>query len=156
MNVKGRYHRAFFVIDTCQAETLITHITAPNVLALASSREYENSLSHIKHIVPNLSAALVDGFTGEWYFAFQKLFARVVQQKTNKKLLNISLLDFFDAHIDPVVAQSHHVSNVDRSPAAQRAIRRHWKLADFFGVGVTPHTDPAYQEPLAGWSTLGD
>ena len=40
-----RYHELFFMIDTCQAESMFQKFYSPNILAVASSRVGEDSLS---------------------------------------------------------------------------------------------------------------
>ena len=40
-----RYHELFFMIDTCQAESLFQKFYSPNILAVASSKVGEDSLS---------------------------------------------------------------------------------------------------------------
>lgn len=41
----NRYHELFFMIDTCQANTMYSKIYSPNVLATGSSPKGENSYS---------------------------------------------------------------------------------------------------------------
>lgn len=64
---KKRYHELFFMIDTCQANTLYSRIYSPNVLATGSSAKGENSYSHgADH---DLGVAMIDRFTNfvlEW------------------------------------------------------------------------------------------
>lgn len=56
-----RYHELFFMVDTCQANTLYTRIYSPNVLATGSSRKGQNSYSHgADH---DLGVAMIDRFT---------------------------------------------------------------------------------------------
>lgn len=40
-----RYHEIFFMIDTCQAESMYQKFYSPNILAVASSHVGEDSLS---------------------------------------------------------------------------------------------------------------
>jgi GPI-anchor transamidase subunit K len=40
------YKNLLFIADTCQAETILSDIYSPNVIALGSSRRGENSYSH--------------------------------------------------------------------------------------------------------------
>jgi phosphatidylinositol glycan class K len=42
---KQRYNEILFMIDTCQANTLYTRFYSPNILAIGSSRQGENSYS---------------------------------------------------------------------------------------------------------------
>ena len=41
----SRYHEVFFMIDTCQAESMFQKFYSPNILAVASSHVGEDSLS---------------------------------------------------------------------------------------------------------------
>lgn len=47
------YHELFFMIDTCQANTMYSKIYSPNVLATGSSPKGENSYS-VRHGKPML------------------------------------------------------------------------------------------------------
>ena len=40
-----RYHEIFFMIDTCQAESMFQRFYSPNILSVASSHVGEDSLS---------------------------------------------------------------------------------------------------------------
>lgn len=40
-----RYHELFYMIDTCQAESMFQKFYSPNILAVASSKVGEDSLS---------------------------------------------------------------------------------------------------------------
>ena len=68
MYEKKRYHELFFVIDTCQAATMYSKISSPNVLAAASSLKGESSYSH--HASYELGVAVIDRFT---YFNLEVL-----------------------------------------------------------------------------------
>lgn len=64
---KKRYHELFFMVDTCQANTLYTKIYSPNVLATGSSGKGQNSYSHGADF--DLGVAMIDRFTNfvlEW------------------------------------------------------------------------------------------
>lgn len=43
--VSERYNEIFFMIDTCQANTMYSKFYSPNILATGSSRIHENSYS---------------------------------------------------------------------------------------------------------------
>lgn len=45
MFVSGRYNEIFFMIDTCQANTMYSKFYSPNILATGSSEKDENSYS---------------------------------------------------------------------------------------------------------------
>ncbi|KAF8057151.1 PIG-K [Scenedesmus sp. PABB004] len=61
MHEKGRYRELLLVVETCQAATLYSRITSPNVLAMASSLKGESSYSHVTDADVGLS--LIDRFT---------------------------------------------------------------------------------------------
>ncbi|KAK3781307.1 hypothetical protein RRG08_018934 [Elysia crispata] len=65
---KQRYHELFFMIDTCQAESMFQKFYSPNILAVASSRVGEDSLSH--HVDPALGVYVIDRYT---YYALEFL-----------------------------------------------------------------------------------
>ena len=46
MHGKGRYNEILFIADTCQAASLGSHVTAPNVLTIGSSLVGQNSYAH--------------------------------------------------------------------------------------------------------------
>ncbi|PWN52485.1 hypothetical protein IE53DRAFT_326570 [Violaceomyces palustris] len=58
---KRRYRELFFMIDTCQANTMYSKIYSPNVLATGSSRKGQNSYSHNADY--DLGIAMIDRFT---------------------------------------------------------------------------------------------
>jgi phosphatidylinositol glycan class K len=58
---KKRYNELLFMIDTCQAATMYSKITSPNVLACASSLKGESSYSH--HASNDIGVAVIDRFT---------------------------------------------------------------------------------------------
>jgi len=61
MSTQRRYNEILFMIDTCQAATLYSHITAPNVIGIGSSVKDESSYSYMNDA--NLGISLVDRFT---------------------------------------------------------------------------------------------
>ena len=65
---KKRYHEIFFMVDTCQAESLCQKFYSPNILAIGSSLVGEDSLSH--HIDPAIGVYIIDRFT---YYALEFL-----------------------------------------------------------------------------------
>ncbi|CBQ69539.1 probable GPI8-GPI-anchor transamidase [Sporisorium reilianum SRZ2] len=70
---KKRYHELFFMVDTCQANTLYSRIYSPNVLATGSSEKGQNSYSHGAD--DDLGVAMIDRFTNfvlEWMEGMQK------------------------------------------------------------------------------------
>ncbi|XP_050389216.1 GPI-anchor transamidase [Patella vulgata] len=58
---KRRYHELFFMVDTCQAQSMFQRFYSPNILAVASSHVGEDSLSH--HVDPALGVYVIDRYT---------------------------------------------------------------------------------------------
>lgn len=52
-----RYHEVFFMIDTCQAESMHQMFYSPNILAVASSKVGEDSLS-VSKMLPFFSISV--------------------------------------------------------------------------------------------------
>ncbi|KAI5958078.1 irc3 [Candida theae] len=61
MHEKKRYNEIFFMIDTCQANTMYEHIYSPNILCIGSSKLDESSYSH--HSDLDIGVAVIDRFT---------------------------------------------------------------------------------------------
>ncbi|EDK42661.1 glycosylphosphatidylinositol anchor biosynthesis [Lodderomyces elongisporus] len=68
MHEKKRYNEIFFMIDTCQANTMYEKIYSPNILCVGSSRLDESSYSH--HSDMDIGVAVIDRFT---YYALDFL-----------------------------------------------------------------------------------
>merc|ERR1719266_658001 len=68
MWVKRRYNEIFFMIDTCQADSMFQKFYSPNILAVASSLVGEDSLSH--HVDPAIGVYIIDIYT---YYALEFL-----------------------------------------------------------------------------------
>ncbi|KAL3872032.1 hypothetical protein ACJMK2_040002 [Sinanodonta woodiana] len=76
---KRRYHEIFFMIDTCQAESMFQKFYSPNILAVASSKVGEDSLSH--HVDPAIGVYVIDRYT---YYALE--FLENVQPGSKKTM----------------------------------------------------------------------
>lgn len=61
MHEKKRYKEIFFMIDTCQANTMYERFYSPDILAVGSSRIDESSYSH--HSDMDIGVAVIDRFT---------------------------------------------------------------------------------------------
>ncbi|EGG07008.1 uncharacterized protein MELLADRAFT_43334 [Melampsora larici-populina 98AG31] len=61
MWAEKRYNELFFMIDTCQANTMLTKFYSPNIFATGSSAKGENSYSH--HADQDIGVAVVDRFS---------------------------------------------------------------------------------------------
>ncbi|KAG8858231.1 glycosylphosphatidylinositol anchor biosynthesis [Tulasnella sp. 330] len=58
---KKRYNEIFFMIDTCQANTMYSKLYSPNILATGSAQLNENSYSHEND--QDIGVAVIDSFT---------------------------------------------------------------------------------------------
>ncbi|KAK3087012.1 hypothetical protein FSP39_000309 [Pinctada imbricata] len=76
---KQRYHELFYMIDTCQAESMFQKFYSPNILAVASSKVGEDSLSH--HVDPKIGVYVIDRYT---YFALE--FLETVEPGSRKTM----------------------------------------------------------------------
>lgn len=61
MYEKKRYNEIFFMIDTCQANTMYSRFYSPNIISCGSSAIHESSYSH--HSDLELGVAVIDRFT---------------------------------------------------------------------------------------------
>lgn len=87
MHEKKRYNEIFFMIDTCQANTMYSKFYSPNILAVGSSELDESSYSH--HSDVEIGVAVIDRFT---YYNLDFLEKNVEKNSTK------TLKDLFDAY----------------------------------------------------------
>jgi len=114
---KGRYNELLFLADTCQAASLFDKCYSPNIIAGASSRVGEDSLSH--HDDPTLGVPVIDRWT---YYILQYL--ETVGPDSKKTLRN-----FFDHTSDYHLVKSQPVVREDLfSRPLDETL-----LTDFFG-----------------------
>ncbi|CDR43172.1 CYFA0S11e01046g1_1 [Cyberlindnera fabianii] len=86
MHEKKRYNEIFFMIDTCQANTMYERFYSPNVLAVGSSKLDESSYSH--HSDVEIGVAVIDRFT---YYNLD--FMEDIEKNSTK-----TLQDLFDTY----------------------------------------------------------
>lgn len=86
MYEKKRYNEIFFMIDTCQANTMYSKFYSPNVLACGSSELDESSYSH--HSDVEIGVAVIDRFT---YFNLE--FSEKIDKNST-----LTLQDLFDSY----------------------------------------------------------
>ena len=116
MYEKKRYKEIFFMIDTCQANTMYSKFYSPNVLAVGSSRIEESSYSH--HSDVEIGVAVIDRFT---YYTLE--FMETIQKDST-----LTLQDLFDSYTFEKV-HSHvgvRTDLMDRDP-------KDILITDFFG-----------------------
>eukprot|EP00795_Rhopilema_esculentum_P010315 gene10315-19013_t len=118
-----KYNELLLLVDTCQAESLYGKIYSPNIIAGASSKVGEDSLSH--HDDPSIGVHVIDSWT---YYILQYL-EQVTQNSTH------SLDDFFRGTSDYSLVRSTPTQRTDlfqRDPDKT-------PLTDFLGSVHTVH-----------------
>ncbi|KAG9102353.1 glycosylphosphatidylinositol anchor biosynthesis [Ceratobasidium sp. 370] len=113
---KKRYNEIFFMIDTCQANTMYSKFDSPNIIATGSSELGENSYSHEND--HDIGVAVIDSYT---HYVLQYL------EQINKTS-KATMADLF-ANYNPVLIKSH--AGV-RSDLFNRPLSEA-KVTDFFG-----------------------
>lgn len=113
---KKRYNEIFFMIDTCQANTMFSKFYSPNILATGSSQLGENSYSYEND--EDVGVSVIDSYT---HFVLEYL-------EGINKTSTTSMKDLFDKY-DPVTIRSHPGvrSDLFHRPLEQTLI------TDFFG-----------------------
>jgi glycosylphosphatidylinositol transamidase (GPIT) subunit GPI8 len=94
MDLKGRFNKLLFIVDTCQAATLCNKIKPPNVYCIASSLKGENSYAYNLH--KDLGLPLMDRFT----FSLTQFLSENFIKNTRKGRLSkkyYSLQGFIDS-----------------------------------------------------------
>lgn len=131
---KRRYNEILFMIDTCEANTMYSKFSSPNVLAVGSSRvgesSYANSTDH------DIGVSLIDRFTSLNLAWLEKV------NKTSK----LTLQDLFDSY-DPKDIASHPGIRTDLFPFNLSTV----KLTDFFGNIQEAEVDGEVLDVLTGY-----
>lgn len=107
MHEKKRYNEIFFMVDTCQANSMYSKFYSPNILAVGSSEIDESSYSH--HSDVEIGVAVIDRFT---YYSLE--FLEQIEKNST-----LTLQDLFDSYTFEKV-HSHVGVRTDlynRSPA---------------------------------------
>ncbi|KAI5996167.1 peptidase C13 family-domain-containing protein [Pisolithus albus] len=113
---KKRYNEIFFMIDTCQANTMYSQFYSPNILATGSSDIGENSYSHEND--NDIGVSVIDSYT---HFVLEFM-------EGINKTSQVSMQDLFSSY-DPVKIRSHPGV---RSDLFQRPLKSAL-ITDFFG-----------------------
>lgn len=116
MHEMKRYNEIFFMIDTCQANSMYERFYSPNILAVGSSKVDQSSYSH--HSDLEIGVAVIDRFT---YYTLE--FLEGIEPNSNvtmDKLFDIYTYD--NIHSDPGIRTD--LFNRDVSTV---------RLTDFFG-----------------------
>ncbi|KAF9478962.1 hypothetical protein BDN70DRAFT_879362 [Pholiota conissans] len=134
MYQKRRYNELFFMIDTCQANTMYSKLYSPNILAAGSSRQGENSYSHASD--SDIGVAVIDEYTH---------FTLEFMEKINKTS-PASMKELFD-YVDSRIKNSRPGVRTDlfRRPLDTT------RITDFFGgvaqVEIVPPLDSSMAPP---------
>ncbi|GAD98752.1 hypothetical protein PVAR5_7453 [Paecilomyces variotii No. 5] len=118
---KKRYHELLFMIDTCQANTMYTHLYSPNIIATGSSALDQSSYSH--HADNDVGVAVIDRWT---YYVLEFLETQVTTP--NSKL---TLGDLFDSYDESKIHSQPGV-RWDLFPGGEQEGRLR-TVVDFFG-----------------------
>lgn len=118
---KKRYNELLFMIDTCQANTMYTHLYSPNIIATGSSALDQSSYSH--HADTDVGVAVIDRWT---YYILEFLEAHVTSPNSKR-----SLGDLFDSY-DATKIHSNPGVRWDLFPGGE-AEGRLRTVMDFFG-----------------------
>ncbi|EIW52521.1 GPI-anchor transamidase [Trametes versicolor FP-101664 SS1] len=113
---KKRYNELFFMIDTCQANTMYSKFYSPNVLATGSSVIHENSYSYEND--RDIGVAVIDTYT---HYILEYM-------EGINKTSQATMQDLFDTY-DPVKINSHPGVREDLFPRSLR----NTLVTDFFG-----------------------
>ncbi|CCD24105.1 GPI-anchor transamidase NDAI_0C04450 [Naumovozyma dairenensis CBS 421] len=133
MHEKKRYNEIFFMIDTCQANTMYSKFYSPNILAIGSSRLDESSYSH--HSDVEIGVAVIDRFT---YYTLE--FLEKIEKNST-----LTLKDLFDSYTLENVHSHVGVREdlFDRDPAETL-------ITDFFGNVQNIIPDDMSRKDFAG------
>ncbi|KIP06368.1 hypothetical protein PHLGIDRAFT_72809 [Phlebiopsis gigantea 11061_1 CR5-6] len=136
---KKRYHEIFFMVDTCQANTMYTKFYSPNILATGSSELRENSYSYEND--NDIGVAVIDSYTHHILNFMEGI------DKTSQK----SIQDLFDTYSYEKI-QSHPGvrSDLFRRPLRQTLV------TDFFGGVAQAEVLPSLPEVIQRSSDAAD
>ncbi|KAJ7133998.1 peptidase C13 family-domain-containing protein [Mycena crocata] len=113
---KKRYNEIFFMIDTCQANTLYSKFYSPNILATGSSKIDQSSYSYEND--NDIGVAVIDRYT-HYILEYMERINKTSHQ---------TMQDLFDSY-DPVKIHSEPGVRSDLFPRPLDEVR----ITDFFG-----------------------
>lgn len=116
MRQKKRYNEIFFMVDTCQANTMYQRIYSDNVLSVGLSALDQSSYSH--HLDLDVGVAVIDRFT---YYTLE--FLEKIEKNLNVTMDQLfAEYTFANVHLDPGIRTDLFQRNVSDV-----------LLTDFFG-----------------------
>lgn len=116
MHEKKRYNEIFFMIDTCQANSMYERFYSPNILSVGSSKVDESSYSH--HSDLDIGVAVIDRFT---YYTLD--FLEKIERNSSETM---------DKLFDVYTFENIHSTPGIRTDLFNRDVSQ-VKLTDFFG-----------------------
>lgn len=138
IDVPARYHELFFMIDTCQANTMYSKIYSPNVLATGSSPKGANSYSVSSHQGVPFTAELASHLCSSYQHGADDSLGVALSDRYTLEILNYmerinktstaTMQDLFD-HYDPVAIHSTPGVRTDLFHRPLESVR----ITDFFG-----------------------
>lgn len=130
MYQKRRYNEIFFMIDTCQANTMYSKFYSPNILATGSSRLGENSYSYEND--NDIGVAVIDAYT---HYVLEYM-------EGINKTSHMTMADLFNTYdVNKIGSHPGVRSDLFRRPLSRALI------TDFFGGVSQVELSP---EPVAG------
>eukprot|EP01063_Lacrimia_lanifica_P039944 TRINITY_DN890_c3_g1_i1.p1 TRINITY_DN890_c3_g1~~TRINITY_DN890_c3_g1_i1.p1 ORF type:complete len:367 (+),score=149.80 TRINITY_DN890_c3_g1_i1:45-1145(+) len=140
-----RYHSLLFIVETCQAATLIEGITAPAVTAMGSSLKGENAYSH--HNDPDIGLHVIDRWT---YYALEELNALAPHSK-------MSLKKFFGKFNANLLGSHIYTTSTHPLPLNKLLVRDYYGTrAQTRRLAPPPAAAPAAAVPAAAALTVDD
>ncbi|ODQ81790.1 hypothetical protein BABINDRAFT_160030 [Babjeviella inositovora NRRL Y-12698] len=131
MHEKRRYNEIFFMIDTCQANTMYSRFYSPNILAVGSSAYEESSYSH--HSDTDIGVAVIDRFT---YFNLE--FLEKIEKNSSQTMSDLfALYTFENMHSNAGISTDAFPRNLSEV-----------KITDFFGNVQTVAKDESQDDIL--------
>lgn len=131
MYEKKRYNEIFFMIDTCQANSMFERFYSPNILAVGSSKVDESSYSH--HSDLDLGVAVIDRFT---YYTLD--FLERIDKNSDVTMDKLfAEYTFENVHSTPGIRTDLFHRNVSEV-----------RLTDFFGNVQNMEVDSAHDEKI--------
>lgn len=121
MSLLYSYHELLFMIDTCQANTMYSHLYSPNLIASGSSALGQSSYSH--HADNDVGVAVIDRYT---YYNLEFLENNVRDPNSP-----VTLGELFDSW-DPEKIHSEPGIRFDLFPGGEQGARSR-RVVDFFG-----------------------
>lgn len=137
MYQKRRYHEIMFIVDTCQAESMSSLISSPNIIGIGSSKVGQDSLAH--HGDSTIGVYVIDRYT---YYVLEFL-----ERLNTQTAQNTTLREFFK-----VCPESVCMSNVRIKLDLYKKDPSKVPITDFFGNKLDKNLISIFDDPT--WESL--